>query len=148
MSARRRPGQKTTRKNGLENMERRPQSQVKGKPPKKAKLGAKPLQCTNIECRSFNIVEESGQQLCQDCGTVCQDVDIVNDNAFGEGRDGQMTMIGSHVGNDQARGKPFGSGIIRGIGGFESREITERNGIGHVLNSQTFNQSGVQGRLR
>ncbi|KAL9613173.1 MAG: hypothetical protein Q9167_002250 [Letrouitia subvulpina] len=90
--------------------------------------GKKTVQCTNVNCLSFNIIEEHGQQLCQECGAVYQEVEIVNDNAFGEGRDGQLTMIGSQVSNDKTRGRPFGSGAIKGAGAFESREIAERNG--------------------
>ncbi|KAL9036877.1 MAG: hypothetical protein Q9214_005944, partial [Letrouitia sp. 1 TL-2023] len=98
---------------------------------REANVGNKPLQCTNVDCRSFNIIEEHGQQICQECGAVYQEVEIVNDNAFGEGRDGQLTMIGSQIGNDKTRGKPFGSGLIKGIGAFESEEIAERNGDAH-----------------
>lgn len=94
-------------------------------------MSNKPSQCTNVDCQSFSIIEEHGQQVCQECGAVCQELEIVNDNAFGEGRDGQLTMIGSQVGNDKTRGRPFGSGLIKGIGAFESQEIAERKGNAH-----------------
>lgn len=57
-----------------------------------------------------------------------REIEIVNDNAFGEGRDGQLTMIGSQIGNDKTRGRPFGGGLLKGIGAFESQEIAERKG--------------------
>jgi transcription factor IIIB 90 kDa subunit len=85
------------------------------------------MSCPNPGCPSPHIVEDDGQKVCEGCGTVVSEANIVSEVTFGESASGAAIVQGTFVGADQSHGRSFGPGFQRG-GGMESREITEQNG--------------------
>jgi len=71
-----------------------------------------------------------GQTVCAVCGTQISESNIVSEVTFGETAGGQAVVQGAFVGEGQRYAKSMGSGLrISGLGGTDSREMTERNGM-------------------
>ncbi len=83
--------------------------------------------CPNNACPAPNIVEDEDKRVCEGCGTVISDSNIVSEVSFGETSAGAAVVQGQHVGADQAYAKSMGPAFKR-AGGMESREITDLAG--------------------
>lgn len=82
--------------------------------------------CQNPSCQSLDIGEEDGIVICQQCGTVVNEINIVSEMQFAETAAGGHIALGSYVGNDQAHASSGITGLRHG--GSTSREMTESNG--------------------
>lgn len=82
--------------------------------------------CQNPSCKSLDIGEEDGIVICQQCGTVVNEMNIVSELQFAETSAGGHVAMGSYVGNDQAHASSGITGLRHG--GSSSREMTESNG--------------------
>ncbi|KAL8780450.1 MAG: hypothetical protein Q9213_006462 [Squamulea squamosa] len=97
--------------------------------------------CTDPKCGSTNLDEENGHLVCQDCGIIVQETNIVSDNTFIETGGGESMRAGVTVGNDASRARVYDPVGARIAGGMTSRELSEANGrhairavAGHPLN--------------
>ncbi|KAL8733238.1 MAG: hypothetical protein Q9166_002255 [cf. Caloplaca sp. 2 TL-2023] len=97
--------------------------------------------CPSPACLSNNLVDDNGELVCQDCGTLVAEVNIVSDNTFIETGGGESMRAGVTVGNDASRARVFDPVGARVAGGMTSREVSEANGryairavAGHPLN--------------
>ena len=95
--------------------------------PARAQQKSKAYTCPNPACPAPNIVEDDDKRVCEGCGTVISDSNIVSEVTFGETSAGAAVVQGQHVGADQAYAKSMGPAFKR-AGGMESREITDMNG--------------------
>jgi transcription factor IIIB subunit 2 len=68
--------------------------------------------CPNKECTDPKI--EDG--ICENCGTIVDDSNIVSEVQFGETSQGAAVVQGSYVGADQSGARGQGAGL-RGAGG-------------------------------
>ncbi|RDL42309.1 Uncharacterized protein BP5553_02288 [Venustampulla echinocandica] len=80
--------------------------------------------CPNPTCEAPNI--EDG--ICQGCGRVVDDSNIVAEVQFGESSSGAAVVQGSFMGADQGAAKSMGPGFRRAGGSEEGREGTIREG--------------------
>ncbi|KAL8908661.1 MAG: hypothetical protein Q9171_005343 [Xanthocarpia ochracea] len=97
--------------------------------------------CTDTNCGSTNLDEDNGYLVCQACGTIIQETNIVSDNTFIETGGGESMRAGVTVGNDASRARVYDPVGARIAGGMTSREVSEANGrhairavAGHPLN--------------
>ncbi|KAL9630322.1 MAG: hypothetical protein Q9204_004782, partial [Flavoplaca sp. TL-2023a] len=97
--------------------------------------------CPDPTCGSTNLDEDNGYLVCQDCGTIIQETNIVSDNTFIETGGGESMRAGVTVGNDASRARVYDPVAARIAGGMTSRELSEANGrhairavAGHPLN--------------
>lgn len=81
--------------------------------------------CPNPTCDAPNI--EDG--ICQGCGRVVDDSNIVAEVQFGESSSGAAVVQGSFMGADQGAAKSMGPGFRRAGGSEEGREGTIREGM-------------------
>ncbi|KAL8770545.1 MAG: hypothetical protein Q9209_003801 [Squamulea sp. 1 TL-2023] len=73
--------------------------------------------CTDPKCGSTNLDEENGHLVCQECGIIVQETNIVSDNTFIETGGGESMRAGVTVGNDASRARvydPVGARIAGG----------------------------------
>lgn len=82
------------------------------------------------ECGKDTLKDIDGMVVCGSCGTMISESNIVSEVTFGETAGGQAIVQGAFVGEGQRFAKSLGSGFgrIGGLGGTESREMTERSG--------------------
>lgn len=91
------------------------------------KPGAQPYrapsnrQCPNPACHSTDIGEEDGQTICRGCGTVVSESNIVSEVQFAETSGGGHSMMGQHVGSDQAHARGT-LGALKNAGGMNPRD--------------------------
>ncbi|KAL8993528.1 MAG: hypothetical protein Q9169_006277 [Polycauliona sp. 2 TL-2023] len=97
--------------------------------------------CTDPKCGSTDLDQDDGYLVCQTCGTVCQETNIVSDNTFIETGGGESMRAGVTVANDASRARVYDPVGARIAGGMSSREVSEANGrhairavAGHPLN--------------
>lgn len=90
--------------------------------------------CPNPSCPAPNIVDDDDKRVCEGCGTVISDSNIVSEVTFGESSAGAAVVQGQHVGADQAYAKSMGPAFKK-AGGMESREITDMAGPSALINS-------------
>ncbi|KAL8965679.1 MAG: hypothetical protein Q9197_006389, partial [Variospora fuerteventurae] len=109
-------------------------------PPKKRKADRIQV-CTVPTCQSRHLEEDNGYLVCQTCGVILQEANIVSDNMFIDGPGGEAMRAGVTVGNDSARPRNYDAMAARIVGGMTSREVSEANGrqairavSGHPLN--------------
>ncbi|KAI4282111.1 MAG: hypothetical protein L6R35_005486, partial [Caloplaca aegaea] len=109
-------------------------------PPKKRKTDRIQV-CTVPTCQSRHLEEDNGYLVCQTCGVILQEANIVSDNMFIDGPGGEAMRAGVTVGNDSARPRNYDAMAARIVGGMTSREVSEANGrqairavSGHPLN--------------
>ncbi|KAL8782980.1 MAG: hypothetical protein Q9195_009514 [Heterodermia aff. obscurata] len=88
------------------------------------------LSCTNPVCKSSNIGEEDGNMICQDCGTVVTEANIVSEVQWAETHAGGHIALGAYIGSDQSHA----IGGIAGLrnSGSSSRDIAEANGKRYI----------------
>lgn len=84
--------------------------------------------CPDPTCGSSNLDEDNGYLVCQDCGTIIQETNIVSDNTFIETGGGESMRAGVTVGNDASRARVYDPVGARIAGGMTSREMSEANG--------------------
>lgn len=84
--------------------------------------------CPDPTCGSTNLDEDNGYLVCQDCGTIIQETNIVSDNTFIETGGGESMRAGVTVGNDASRARVYDPVGARIAGGMTSRELSEANG--------------------
>lgn len=82
-------------------------------------------------CDAPNISTDEGSQICYNCGQVLEDSDIVAEVTFAENAAGAAIVQGGFVGENQRHANTMG-GTMRGLGGIESRQQTERNGTEEI----------------
>lgn len=82
--------------------------------------------CRNPSCRSVTFGEEEGNLVCQECGTVISEGNIVSEVQFAETSAGGHLQLGSYVGTDQAHAANGLVGLRHSGAG--SRDITEATG--------------------
>ncbi|KAJ9130523.1 Transcription factor tfiiib complex subunit [Pleurostoma richardsiae] len=96
-------------------------------------------QCPNKSCKNPNVVDG----VCQTCGRIADDSNIVSEVQFGEASNGAAMVQGSFLGADQAGPRPMGGPGFRRIAGGGSGEARERSlreakhmmeGFAHQLN--------------
>lgn len=97
-------------------------------PPTKKRRTERILVCTVPSCQSRDLEEENGYLICQSCGTVLQETNIVSDNMFIDAPGGESMRAGVTVGNDAARARVYDALAARIVGGMTSREVSEANG--------------------
>lgn len=102
-----------------------PQAQA---PPAKKRVPDRIQVCSVPTCQSRDLDEENGHLVCQACGTVLQETNIVSDNMFIDGPGGEATRTGVTVSNDSARARNYDAMAARIVGGMSSREVSEANG--------------------
>lgn len=88
---------------------------------------AKPAKraCPNKECTDPKI--EDG--ICENCGTIVDDSNIVSEIQFGETSQGAAVVQGSYIGADQGGARNQGAGL-RGAGGNNvDRERIQNEGM-------------------
>lgn len=96
-------------------------------PPKRQKTDRIQV-CTVPTCQSRHIEEDNGYLVCQTCGVILQEANIVSDNMFIDGPQGEAVRAGVTVGNDAARPRNYDAMAARIVGGMSSREVSEANG--------------------
>jgi transcription factor IIIB 90 kDa subunit len=103
-------------------------------------------QCPNKSCEKPNVVDG----ICQTCGRIADDSNIVAEVQFGETSSGAAVVQGSYIGADQAGVRSMGPAFRR-VGGSEDREKSIREarslmqGYAQQLNlSDTLVNAGVQ----
>ncbi|KAL9600688.1 MAG: hypothetical protein Q9219_003018 [cf. Caloplaca sp. 3 TL-2023] len=128
------------RLDSIKNPQPRPPPGPQGPPPKRKKIERIHV-CTVPSCQSRDLEEENGYLICQTCGTVLQETNIVSDNMFIDAPGGESMRTGVTVGNDAARARVYDALAARIVGGMSSREVSEANGrqairavAGHPLN--------------
>jgi transcription factor IIIB subunit 2 len=93
-------------------------------PPKTAKRA-----CPNKECTDPKI--EDG--ICENCGTIVDDSNIVSEVQFGETSQGAAVVQGSYIGADQGGARNQGAGL-RGAGGNNvDRERIQSEGMFDIM---------------
>ncbi|KAL8816866.1 MAG: hypothetical protein Q9223_004202 [Gallowayella weberi] len=97
--------------------------------------------CTAKGCESTDLGEDNGYLVCQSCGTILQETNIVSDNTFIETSGGDSMRAGVTVSNDASRARVYDPVGARIAGGMSSRELSEAHGrdairevAGHPLN--------------
>ncbi len=83
--------------------------------------------CPNPACPAPNIVDDDDKRVCEGCGTVISDSNIVSEVTFGETSAGAAVVQGQHMAPDQTYARSMGTAFKR-AGGLESREITDMTG--------------------
>ncbi|KAL8957831.1 MAG: hypothetical protein Q9193_004994 [Seirophora villosa] len=133
------PGKKPFRLASIRDSQPRSLTQ-EAPPPKKRKIDRIQV-CTVPTCQSRNIEEDNGYLVCQTCGVILQEANIVSDNMFIDGPSGEAVRAGVTVANDSARPRNYDAMAARIVGGMTSREVSEANGrqairavSGHPLN--------------
>ena len=101
-----------------------------------------PKECTNPECPESDVINEDSKLLCNTCGTVLQDFNMVTEVSYGIASGGQHVVHGHHVGADQAYARNADAmGRSRVM---DSRELTASLGksfgrlIVHFQDSRSF----------
>lgn len=97
-------------------------------PPAKKRQPDRIQVCSVPTCQSRDLDEENGHLVCQACGTVLQETNIVSDQTFIDGPGGEALRAGVTVGNDSARPRNYDAMAARIVGGMSSREVSEANG--------------------
>ncbi|KAL8763428.1 MAG: hypothetical protein Q9184_000736 [Pyrenodesmia sp. 2 TL-2023] len=97
-------------------------------PPAKKRVPDRIQVCSVATCQSRDLDEENGHLVCQACGTVLQETNIVSDNMFIDGPGGEALRAGVTVSNDSARPRNYDAMATRIVGGMSSREVSEANG--------------------
>ncbi|KAL8946181.1 MAG: hypothetical protein Q9222_007394, partial [Ikaeria aurantiellina] len=135
------PGLRPVRLDSIRNPQPRPPLASPGQPAAKKKRSDRILVCTVPSCQSSNLEEENGDLICQACGSVLMEGNIVSDNTFIETGGGESLRAGVTVGNDATRPRVYDAMAARIAGGMTSREVSEANGrhsiravAGHPLN--------------
>ncbi|KAI9788289.1 MAG: transcription factor TFIIIB subunit brf1, partial [Piccolia ochrophora] len=110
-----------------------PMTRLKGvrNPPKRQRPAANIRTCPNAACTQSKIEDHEGQRVCENCGTVISDSNIVSEVQFGETSSGAAVVQGGFVGADQTHAHTMGSAFKR-AGGMESREVSEANGKRYI----------------
>ena len=128
-------GHGVVRLDSMRNPQPRPPPGAQGPPPKKRRTERIQV-CTVPSCQSRDLEEENGYLICQECGTVLQEANIVSDNMFIDAPGGESMRTGVTVGNDSARARIYDALAARIVGGMTSREVSEANGTPscHLLN--------------
>ncbi|KAI4112480.1 MAG: hypothetical protein LQ345_006380, partial [Seirophora villosa] len=133
------PGKKPFRLASIRDSQPRSLTQ-EAPPPKKRKIDRIQV-CTVPTCQSRNLEEDNGYLVCQTCGVILQEANIVSDNMFIDGPGGEAVRAGVTVANDSARPRNYDAMAARIVGGMTSREVSEANGrqairavSGHPLN--------------
>jgi len=90
----RKPGDRPARLDSLKNPQPRPIP--------RAKQQEEPEVCPNPDCSCTDFISEDNKTLCNDCGTVVKEDDMVTDIQYGLGSVGNHVVHGKHVGADQA----------------------------------------------
>ena len=81
--------------------------------------------CTNPDCPKPKPVELDGERVCETCGSIISDDNIVAEVTFGETSTGAAVVQGAYVGEGQRHAKTLGGAINRKVGGgLSSREQT------------------------
>ena len=88
-----------------------------------ARLRGQKRGCPNPSCEEPNIIDG----ICNSCGRVVDDSNIVSEIQFGESSSGAAVVQGSFLGADQGAARSMGPAFAR-AGGGESREATQREG--------------------
>ena len=105
------------------------------------------VDCPNPACDSTGSLEEDGKTICETCGAVIQEVNMVSDASFGITSGGQHVLQGVHVGANEAGHR---SGDMPDANrSRSSKDVTKQHGrryiqqIGQALNmSQVLQSSG------
>lgn len=97
-------------------------------PPASAKRSDRISVCTVAGCQSTELGEDNGYLVCQTCGTILQETNIVSDNTFIETGGGESMRAGVTVANDASRARVYDPVSARIAGGMSSRELSEANG--------------------
>ncbi|KAL8804327.1 MAG: hypothetical protein Q9182_002609 [Xanthomendoza sp. 2 TL-2023] len=84
--------------------------------------------CTAKGCESTDLGEDNGYLVCQSCGTILQETNIVSDNTFIETSGGDSMRAGKTVSNDASRARVYDPVGARIAGGMSSRELSEDKG--------------------
>lgn len=121
-------GQKSIRLDSIKNPQPRPPPGLQGQPPPKKQKTDRIRACTVPTCQSRHLEEENGYLICQTCGTVLQEANIVSDNMFIETAGGDSMRAGVTVGADATRARNYDALAARIAGGMTSREVSEANG--------------------
>ncbi|KAI9800544.1 MAG: hypothetical protein M1825_004093 [Sarcosagium campestre] len=100
-------------------------------PPKRQKPSANIRSCPNSACTRSKVEDHDGQRVCETCGTVVSDSNIVSEVQFGETSSGAAIVQGGFVSADQTHAHSMGSAFKR-AGGMESREVSEANGKRYI----------------
>jgi transcription factor IIIB subunit 2 len=79
------------------------------------------------ECRHPNLSEHGNSKICDECGAVVEDSEIVAEITFGETSSGAAVVQGGFVGEGQRHANTMG-GTVRGMPGRESRQKTQQRG--------------------
>ncbi|KAL8732116.1 MAG: hypothetical protein Q9181_004069, partial [Wetmoreana brouardii] len=145
-------GQRSMRLDSIKNPQPRPPPGYQGQPPRKKQKTDRIVACTVPTCGSQHIEEENGYIICQTCGTVLQEANIVSDNMFIETAGGDSMRAGVTVGADATRARTYDALAARITGGMTSREVSEANGkqairavAGHPLNiTQDLQDTAMQ----
>ena len=118
-----------------------PRQIAKPRPAGLARLPSKPIprprptgppQCTNATCDKSDIASEEGQLLCRSCGTVVAEQHITSSINFGEASNGAAVVQGSYLSADQTHVRLRGPGGSRVVGGQDTREVAEYQGISSI----------------
>lgn len=123
------PGKKPFRLASIRDSQPRSLTQ-EAPPPKKRKIDRIQV-CTVPTCQSRNLEEDNGYLVCQTCGVILQEANIVSDNMFIDGPGGEAVRAGVTVANDSARPRNYDAMAARIVGGMTSREVSEANGTSH-----------------
>ncbi|KAL9003914.1 MAG: hypothetical protein Q9188_003252, partial [Gyalolechia gomerana] len=127
-AATRTQGQNVVRLDSIRNPQPRPPPGSQGPPAKKRKTD-RILVCTVPSCQSRALEEENGYLICQSCGTVLQEANIVSDNMFIDMPGGESMRAGVTVGNDATRARVYDALAARIVGRQAIRAVA-----GHPLN--------------
>ena len=79
------------------------------------------------DCLHENTVEHGNSKVCEECGAVLEDSEIVAEITFGETAAGAAVVQGGFVGEGQRHANTMG-GTVRGMPGRESRQKTQQRG--------------------
>ncbi|KAL8847423.1 MAG: hypothetical protein Q9221_007533 [Calogaya cf. arnoldii] len=133
-----RQGSQTLRLDSLKNPQPR---RITAQAPPPKKRSDRISVCPDSTCGSTDLDEDNGYLVCQTCGTIIQETNIVSENTFIETGGGEAMRAGVTVGNDASRARVYDPVGARIAGGMTSRELSEANGrhairavAGHPLN--------------
>ncbi|KAL9073638.1 MAG: hypothetical protein Q9157_004668, partial [Trypethelium eluteriae] len=105
--------------------------------------------CTNPDCANPKPVEIDGERVCETCGSIISQDNIVAEVTFGETSAGAAVVQGGYIGEGQRHAKTHGASINRKVGGgLTSREQTHQHfqqEIARIASSLGLQQSVKDG---
>ncbi|KAI9689940.1 MAG: transcription factor TFIIIB subunit brf1 [Bathelium mastoideum] len=84
--------------------------------------------CSNPDCSYPKPVEIDGERVCETCGSIISENNIVAEVTFGENSAGAAVVQGGYIGEGQRHAKTLGAAVNRKVGGgLTSREQTHQH---------------------